>query len=151
MGQKANPVPLLYMMGINDATITGSAWTSGTGSYVFETVRQVTARNGAETPRQGDSSRLDALINSVSPTADTFATTTFAPVKPNGEEVKLIIFNAGHTWPNTNPGGGGFSATGEAIAFFRRHWSTPNIEDVTFFEHGWMHPVLVNHPILVAQ
>lgn len=145
-GQQHPSLPILYIMGVHDSTIESTLFVDGPNSYVHHTVRQLTARNGASTPRQDDSSVIDDLRHAVDGAGEAdFAEHVFPAAKPNGAPLRLIIHKGGHGWANQ----GSFLPT-EVVGDFFRDLPPLTLEENPYFNHGWMTPVLVNHAILVG-
>jgi hypothetical protein len=111
---------------------------------VHDSIRQLTARNGAEVPGQDDTEYLVNLVNDVRDAApDGVESFTFNPVKPNSAQVELIVYGGDHSFPPSDADDTSSRAVEWIVDFFRRHLVEAPEEPNILFNHGWTVPVLM--------
>lgn len=138
-GRVRHPRPVLYMMGDRENEFLWQPAQAAGDDKAHRTVRQLTARNGSQSP--ADTDYLDDMVNEVrgAAPADRFATRHFAPALPGGTETVMGVYGGDHSWPPRDADDPSLSAAEWVVAFFQSH-AEPI--DETLFE-AWMVPALL--------
>ena len=159
-GQVPSARPVLYMMGTCEnvfpwvpAYTVPLCWTTPPPlptptptpptpqDIVAPTIRQLTARNGAEVPAQNDTAYLQNLVDDVRSAVppNQVKTKRFPPTNSYGAEVLLKIYRGDHGWPpkRTDPS---LKATEWVVDFFKSHSAA--LISVPHSSWGWQVPVV---------
>ena len=133
-GQQHPSRPVLYMMGESEDVFSWQPAVDGGNDKVYDTIRQLTARNGAQVPNQGDRSYLSNLVNAVrdAEPANAVASMVFNPVKPNSAEVVLTVYGGDHSWPPKDAFDPSLRATEWIVDFFQQHQYIEFVPDIEY-------------------
>ena len=147
--------PVMYLMGLCENVFPwnpadqGCATPLGGSNIIYDTIRQLTARNGAEVPSASDTQFLIDLVNYVraQPPANQFETVQFNPLGPGDAEVVFGAYGGTHSWAPNNAASTSLRATQWVVDFFQQHQGPPSNEIPDLIDRGWAVPTLTA-PIL---